>query len=647
MQEHTLKIMTMTLAVGILATIATMASTASAAGEVTSGVPRSQLPAAIQASLRSFENQFELALAQDCPAEKCFPRGCVYLSHESVDRAKDAALPGLGDGQAAPGAQGPTQEYLTAARCEYAYENTLPAKDIATLSKRLEQKLSRGYTTIGIESKPLPALPSTLKQTPTPANAATPSPSATPTVGATPGATPTGAAELASKEAGDPLRELWRSLLPHFSWMIAILLGTTAVAVIIWAFRRLGRETPEERALMASLLETDAHATSQTEDKNEQGNGKETGEGVENAESQSSKGPSSDAILRSYGTPGVWKSRMTAEPLVFEGVVRRWLREKDFASIAKLALGSQEEFRRVLPSGEEFALERAELADFMSSISIAALPSDEEFAGILSNALVASYVSEQEGDELVTLARLLREQFGSEGFADIIRQTTDRLGAVLFAVIPAWRQSDTAQLLPMNKRIGLVASLSATPRASQAEVTSVLRVVNAAVRGEAVPVAPAGDAAKDSKLVGVSHGRDLQCGQALSALLPLLPKETRRAFVREEQLRFEGATPPWCDGLFYPEMLSSLSSDARNGIFLQLDARDIAVWSLGLAPELRKSLLTDLPGSLGAVVQSFLVGGLKTSAGESRAIRERVRRALSDAVRSELHGGRLRLEEAV
>ena len=43
------------------------------------------------------------------------------------------------------------------------------------------------------------------------------------------------------------------SLLPHFSWMIAVFLVTVAALTLIWALRRLGRETIEEKALAAQL----------------------------------------------------------------------------------------------------------------------------------------------------------------------------------------------------------------------------------------------------------------------------------------------------------------------------------------------------------------------------------------------------------
>ncbi|MCA2961350.1 MAG: hypothetical protein IOD12_13955, partial [Silvanigrellales bacterium] len=346
-----------------------------------SSVPRAQLPPTVQAALKSFENQFELTLAQDCPAERCFSRGCTYVSHETVDRARNASLPGLGEPEAAPGAAGPAQEYLTAARCEFAYENTLPAKDIATLVKRLEQKLARGYTTLSVEAKPLPALPATLRQTPAP-------PANSPEVNATPGvlATPDGLSQALAMGPADVnpnwLRELWKALLPHVSWMIAILLGTTALLILIWAFRRLGRQSPEElaeeKALLAALDEEGASGesspkepASEKPDADKESSDEEhaategalderkglgsSQAGLDDAHAKLHRGPSSDAILKAYGTPGVWKARMQSEPGVFEGVVRRWLREKDFGSIAKLALGSQEEFRRVLPSGEEFA----------------------------------------------------------------------------------------------------------------------------------------------------------------------------------------------------------------------------------------------------------------------------------------------------
>ena len=76
-------------------------------------VPKRQIPPAVVSELRLLEHQFGRALAQDCAPERCFPKGCVYVSHTAVDQPAATSLPGLGQ-DPGPGSV-PNQVYLTAA----------------------------------------------------------------------------------------------------------------------------------------------------------------------------------------------------------------------------------------------------------------------------------------------------------------------------------------------------------------------------------------------------------------------------------------------------------------------------------------------------------------------------------------------------
>src|SRR3954453_10354667 len=97
-----------------------------------SPVPEKHIPGTGLLELRTIENQSDRALSRDCAPEKCVSKGCVYRDHVVVDLPKSTSLPGL------PNEQGigavPPQEYLTAARCEFAHEKTVAPKDVQALS---------------------------------------------------------------------------------------------------------------------------------------------------------------------------------------------------------------------------------------------------------------------------------------------------------------------------------------------------------------------------------------------------------------------------------------------------------------------------------------------------------------------------------
>ena len=44
----------------------------------------------------------------------------------------------------------PAQEYLTQARCEFAHEKSVAARDVQALVRRLEQRLSKGWLQVTV-----------------------------------------------------------------------------------------------------------------------------------------------------------------------------------------------------------------------------------------------------------------------------------------------------------------------------------------------------------------------------------------------------------------------------------------------------------------------------------------------------------------
>ena len=124
-----------------------------------SRLPTRQIPDSVLLELRELEHRFDQALAIDCALERCFPKGCRYLDHGVIDQPKRRSLPGLAQDE---GPGHPTPEFLTAAECAYAYENTLERKAIKVLSTRLKAKLSGGFLAVSVTSVPIAPTPASL-----------------------------------------------------------------------------------------------------------------------------------------------------------------------------------------------------------------------------------------------------------------------------------------------------------------------------------------------------------------------------------------------------------------------------------------------------------------------------------------------------
>ena len=140
------------------------------------------------------------------------------------------------------------QEYLTEAQCDFAHERAVSARDVQALVKRLEQRLSKGWLRVKVGRELLEPISPALAEPPPPKPEPAPAPE--PRVEPAAAPSPPPVAEWDSKVA---LRELWLALLPHYAWMIAMVLVTLATLLIIWGLRRLGKESLEEKALAAQL----------------------------------------------------------------------------------------------------------------------------------------------------------------------------------------------------------------------------------------------------------------------------------------------------------------------------------------------------------------------------------------------------------
>lgn len=620
-----------------------LGAVAATAAEV--AVPRVQLPGAIVAELRQLENQFELALSQDCPGDKCFSRGCVYLSHETVDKPRSRSLPGLGEPEGGPGSV-QSQEHLTGVRCELAVESTIASKDVSTLVKRLEQKLSRGYLIVSIEAKALPPLPFGLKQTPTP-TPQTPVATPTPAVAV---ATPKGAAGAILSAQESPkwtfeqaTRELWLSLLPHFSWMIAVVLGTSALMLLIWAWRRLGQETLEEKAMLASLAQSDtgskdklgseATALAGANDPRAQSQDSLVGEDQDGTSAADASADDARFVRRQAE---LWRVKLEGDSKVFNELAAEWLKQHHFPLIAKLLLNFDLEVTEVLPARDDTAQDSLLFADYMRQMDHALLPSDATFFRSLQKHSVAAAVA---GNSSLEVYARLRDEFGASELASLIARMPPRLGAILLSLAPSDFLGETSLLLEDVQRREMTLSLISSNRVSPAELSAVVSFVKSACSDSKLPENVAVRVAS-----GVQHGRTMGVERVLGALLPRLSQAERKQVIEHEKARFGGTLPQWCLGIFYPEMLTRVPADMRNQMLLQLEPRELATWLTDVSTQVRVSVLREAPASLAAVLQSF--GG--PVAGEAATLaKAKVQGRLVELMRREYAAGHVKFEDLI
>ena len=420
--------------VGLLALIALALPLGALAQSTATPVPEKHIPAPVLMDLRALESQFDLFLSRDCAVERCVSKGCTYRDHTVVDLPRGSSLPGLGQ-QEGLGAVAP-QEYLTQARCEFAHEKSIPAKDVQALVKRLEQRLSKGWLQVTVTRQVLEPISASLAISPP----APPEP--TPLV--KPEAPPAPPPPPPKWEWDVALRELWVGLLPHFSWMIALLLGTLATLAIIWGGRRLGRESLEEKAMMAQLA---AGGLGEKEEPKEVLALPTKAEQLQLADKNEEAGFVSEQQR-------LWNERIAQAELAKDegGVVellRSWLKAGEFAYLAKAIFVFGDRLSLAFSSDGQLAVRKVEFAEYLKVLDEKKLPSDAEFFHLLNHHAISSSLLAQSDAESY---RSLREEFGADGLSHLIESLPPRNGALLFAMVPTDCQHELAR--SEERRVG-------------------------------------------------------------------------------------------------------------------------------------------------------------------------------------------------
>jgi hypothetical protein len=572
-----------------------LALASAAASAQDGGPPRRTIPPSLLVEVTAIQDRFELALATDCDPKLCFSKGCSYVAHTVADRPPSSSLPGLGQGPGPSPVE--AQAWLTQARCEFAYEGSLPAANVQALARRLGTKVSGGYTTVSVGTQALPTLPASVQGIPP---AAPPEPEPVPEPPPPP----------------DPVRELWTALLPHLNWMIGLVLGTVCGTTLIWAWRRVGRESLEEKAFLADLARDGGDET--------------------DAEEAPPEPPPTDETLAAQLAS--WRLRLQGmDPQKIDpelqAMLRDLLKAGELPLLAKAVL-TFPSLPGAFPSGGDIASSKLALAEYLKTVDPAALPSDAELFRALNRHMSSATLASQRDAEVV---RSLREEFGSAGLVGLIEGVPARAGALLFALAPAETQQELVHLLSGRQMGAMAEQLLRSNRMDPSETEYLFAILRSAGGPEASAPPPMPVDVSD-------RGHAFDAAAALSALIPRLPAAKRAELFARALQRFGGSLPAWYAEILVPEMLFSLSDESRADLLLGSEAEPLAAWLSLLDSQLSERVLDGAPASLRSSLRA--ASGFATRARQV-ALADRGRRELARGFQAELARSRIRFEQVV
>jgi hypothetical protein len=545
------------------------ATFASAPAAAARKVPARQIPASVLVELQQLDNQFALALSMDCDSERCFSKGCTYTAHAVSDQPQASSLPGLNP-EAGPGSVAP-QAYLTRARCSYAHEAALESSDVQALNRRLQAKLTQGWTVVTVDNAALQPLPAYMRDAPETEVEVEPEPepALVPLI-------PTAPAWTAAV-AG---RELWTTLLPHFFWMIGVGLATLAGAALIWSWRRVGKPSMEDEALFAQLALPDTTEAEVSED----------------ADDGAGSPDDHDFVAEQ---DALWRERLDQvdadhPDLELQALIRALLRSGEIPLLAKAVLHFPDGFPAAFPSGGDIATAKLTLADYLKTVDVDSLPTDAAFFAALNRHALAAALTTQSDAEVI---RSLREDFGAAGLADLIGSLPPRVGALLFALAPSASRHEMVRLLAVPHIAEMAGQLLRSNRMDQRETGYLFDVLRSA-RGDAPPPPPlsTGDVS--------DRGATIDAAGALSVLLPRLDAAQSQTLFAASIQRFHGTLPTWYRDILSVDMLAALSREARVDLLLEVEVGPLAGWISTLETDRQAHILNDMPNALQASVRA-------------------------------------------
>ncbi len=577
-------------------------------GVASAQVPDRQIPPSVLSEVVLLQNDFEIALAADCSPERCFSKGCVYIDHATADQPRSMSMPGLYQAPGPGSVQ--AQDYLTRARCSFAYEKTPDdegvKEDVSALARRLQTKLSKGWTSVSVTSQALQPLPSVLKEAPKPES---------------PEDTDVPEPEPAEDTpAPSWSRELWTQLLPHFSWMIALVMGTVALLMLLWAWRRFGRDSIEDRMLLAQI---------------------ENGTlGFDEPEEAPTEADPDDPDAR-YATEqrAFWDDRLEqldrdAPDPELQALIRELLRSGDQPLLAKAVLTWPDRFPALFPAGGEVASAKLELAAYLKSVHPDALPSDAEFYRALNRHALAASVSSQADARIV---RSLREDFGASGLATLIGRLPARPAGLVFALAPTDEQQEAVQMLAPQQVAEMAQMLLRSNRMAPDETQYLFEVLEAVRNDQSIPAARQPGNVSD-------RGSSFDADSALSVLLENLDSHVRGQIWSDAIQRGNGTLPSWTRQVLYADLLFTLGDEGRADLMLELETPELAAWWSLLDPSTADQVLQGVPRAVSASVRASTAFASREA---QLDLAERGRRKLARGLVQRLARRNIRFEEAV
>lgn len=557
--------------VGALGT-AVFAPAASAAA-----VPDKRIPPSVMMEVKIIEGRFNAALADDCAPDKCYTKGCAYEDHITLDQARTSSLPGLPAGDEGPGNVVP-QDHLTRVRCGFAHESTLEKADVRALARRLRKRLSHGWLTVGVTASSLDPVPKSLLD-PEPAAEEEPAAEPEPEEPALP-------AEPDKLDGDTALYQLWNALLPHTPWMIAILLGTIALWALIWAARRLGALSLEERLLEAQLKDGAGDVAAPDAD------GAEDAAPVQNAED--------DRFAAEQ--EALWQERLDRMDAEDQDVISRllheWLKAGEYATLARALFVFGDKVVHAFDATPDMALRKVEFATYFRDVDESTLPTRAAFFRDLNQQAMASLLLSQDD---VHFYRALREDFDAAGVTSLARTLPARYGALLYALVDDGQQREVAVQFDAETRSAIARELLASNRMAPSESAYLSTCLDAVRAGHDVPKPPEKAASR--------HGAPVDSARALSNLLVHVGEDERVVLFTAAVQENGGSVPHWYEDIVFNHMLSRLAPETRNDVLLEVDIRGLSAWLQQQPAAWRKSLMAELSPTLqNALVQSRTKG---------------------------------------
>lgn len=552
-------------------------------------------------AVRDLGEQFARALSVDCPEEQCFARGCVYQSHESVVSSEDhEPMPGLGTSINTKPEK--AQIFLSRARCEYAFEADIDAKTIKSIDTRLEQKLSKGLLKVAIKSYALPALVKPMAKVTAKDDRLPP---------------PVFANRIAD--------ELWSVLKAHFFWMAGIILISLAAVVLLWAFRRLGRDSKlkELRYLKArrELLQGETH------------DGKpQAGTASGEQETKPEPGPSLSERQAKL------LAAFAETPAALHSITQRWLANHEFAKLATAAFVLQ---GSALPLLDQAAPAHvANKIKFFDYLSTASAPKTEEQAALVEE-LEEALLRERAfaAGAVANFTRYFQESSPRQ-IAEAVQDMPDFCAKTCFLLLPEHLVERVSRFLPSETVRELAEAILDDNRVSAAAIAATEKWLVDIMDGQTPRLTDALDLAKRPS------GEPMQASFHLATLLRRMPREERRTLIEAIKTRHAGEVPEWGLTVFYPEMLAELSDSESQGLMIDTDPADLALWLKDAADaSTRAAILAKAPAALRAQLDQAPSADLDSKKRASKVAA--VSLSLGRAMQRRYHKGSARFESLV